>query len=85
MNRIIVIGNGFDKAHGLATGYNDFIDSYWNDFGNRIYGEYQSWQERSYGAILKINKGFIYLIILSNISKRIYNYKSCLIKFSKSE
>ncbi|QUR42911.1 hypothetical protein FQN58_06580 [Bacteroides xylanisolvens] len=29
MNRIIIIGNGFDKAHGLATGYRDFIDSYW--------------------------------------------------------
>lgn len=29
MNRVIIIGNGFDKAHGLATGYRDFIDSYW--------------------------------------------------------
>ena len=26
MNRIILIGNGFDKAHGLMTGYKDFID-----------------------------------------------------------
>ena len=51
MNRIIVIGNGFDKAHGLATGYNDFIDNYWNKFLNSIYGGYQSWQERTYGVI----------------------------------
>ncbi len=25
MNRIILIGNGFDKAHGLPTGYEDFV------------------------------------------------------------
>ncbi len=30
MNRIILIGNGFDKAHGLLTGYDDFINWYWN-------------------------------------------------------
>ena len=30
MNRVIVIGNGFDKAHGLKTGYRDFIDGYWD-------------------------------------------------------
>lgn len=26
MNRIILIGNGFDLAHGLKTSYNDFIE-----------------------------------------------------------
>ncbi|MBR2218487.1 MAG: hypothetical protein IJ850_09140 [Alistipes sp.] len=29
MNRIILIGNGFDLAHGLKTSYMDFIKSYW--------------------------------------------------------
>ena len=29
MNRIILIGNGFDLAHGLPTRYEDFINSYW--------------------------------------------------------
>ena len=29
MNRIIIIGNGFDLAHGLKTSYADFIDWYW--------------------------------------------------------
>lgn len=28
MNRIILIGNGFDLAHGLATSYTDFINYY---------------------------------------------------------
>ena len=29
MNRIILIGNGFDLAHGLPTSYKDFIQGYW--------------------------------------------------------
>ncbi|MBF0760170.1 hypothetical protein IR148_03825 [Dysgonomonas mossii] len=36
MNRIIIIGNGFDKAHNLRTGYIDFIDDYWSNFTNEI-------------------------------------------------
>ena len=30
MNRLVLIGNGFDLAHGLKTSYNDFINWYWN-------------------------------------------------------
>lgn len=33
MNRIILIGNGFDLAHGLHTSYKDFIDNYWVQYG----------------------------------------------------
>ena len=29
MNRIIIVGNGFDLAHGLKTSYKDFISWYW--------------------------------------------------------
>lgn len=29
MNRIVLIGNGFDLAHGLNTRYEDFINWYW--------------------------------------------------------
>jgi len=28
MNRLIIIGNGFDLAHGMKTSYNDFIINY---------------------------------------------------------
>ena len=37
MNRIILIGNGFDLAHSLRTSYANFIDWYWNCWGNRLY------------------------------------------------
>lgn len=36
MNRIILIGNGFDLAHGLKTSYADFINWYWEQWGKRL-------------------------------------------------
>lgn len=30
MNRLVLIGNGFDLAHGLKTKYEHFIDWYWD-------------------------------------------------------
>ena len=36
MNRIIIIGNGFDLAHGLATKYEDFINWYWDEWGSLL-------------------------------------------------
>lgn len=30
MNRLVLIGNGFDIAHGLKTSYQDFINWYWD-------------------------------------------------------
>lgn len=36
MNRIILIGNGFDLAHGLKTSYADFINWYWSEWGKRL-------------------------------------------------
>lgn len=30
MNRLVLIGNGFDMAHGLKTSYMDFINWYWD-------------------------------------------------------
>lgn len=29
MNRLVIIGNGFDMAHALKTSYKDFINWYW--------------------------------------------------------
>lgn len=36
MNRIILIGNGFDLAHGLKTSYANFIDWYWTQWGELL-------------------------------------------------
>ena len=39
MNRLILIGNGFDLAHGLKTSYADFIEWYWEQWGKRLIKE----------------------------------------------
>lgn len=46
MNKLIIIGNGFDLAHKLKTSYSDFIDWYLEMIGKEIveceYDEYES-------------------------------------------
>lgn len=40
MNRLIIIGNGFDLAHGLKTSYKDFINWYWEQrIDNFVYND----------------------------------------------
>ncbi len=36
MNRIILIGNGFDLAHGLKSSYNDFLINLWSQILKEI-------------------------------------------------
>lgn len=36
INRIVLIGNGFDLAHNLPTSYQDFIRDYWSSIGHDI-------------------------------------------------
>ena len=43
MNRIVLIGNGFDLAHGLATRYEDFINWYWEGWKNNFIVCHESW------------------------------------------
>ncbi|MDR6160136.1 hypothetical protein QF023_003652 [Chryseobacterium sp. SLBN-27] len=37
MNKIVLIGNGFDLAHGMKTSYNDFIDDFEEIIKNKSY------------------------------------------------
>ena len=39
MNRLVLVGNGFDLAHGLPTRYEDFINWYWDQ---RVEGFYSN-------------------------------------------
>ncbi|WP_430899378.1 MULTISPECIES: AbiH family protein [unclassified Paraflavitalea] len=39
VNRLIIIGNGFDLAHGLKTSFQDFIYSYFQNLIYNLYNE----------------------------------------------
>lgn len=41
MNRIVLIGNGFDLAHELRTSYEDFINWYWDQRLHDIISEHK--------------------------------------------
>lgn len=47
MNRIILVGNGFDLAHNLKTSYANFIEWYWREWGNRLRMSQNSVEEDS--------------------------------------
>ena len=54
MNRIVLIGNGFDLAHGLPTRYEDFINWYWNRWGQRLStSRNRNEYDRFYSFVLK--------------------------------
>ncbi len=53
MNRLVIIGNGFDLAHGLKTSYSDFLGNY---LGQILY-DYLTDQNAIYeDELIKLNK-----------------------------
>ncbi len=44
MNRIVIIGNGFDLAHGLKTSYKDFVAWYWESWVKKLHQFDESWK-----------------------------------------
>ena len=53
MNRLVLIGNGFDLAHGLPTRYSDFINWYRKEWGARLLYECgRSLRDRFYSFTL---------------------------------
>jgi hypothetical protein len=89
MNRIILIGNGFDLAHGLETSYKNFIDGFWE---NKIkeYKNKQYWNENEMVELVypkNRNSDGYYKILLkdvnsySNLSEYL-NERKITIKFN---
>jgi hypothetical protein len=39
MNRLIIVGNGFDLAHKLPTKYSDFITNYWSNINDSAHSD----------------------------------------------
>lgn len=55
MNRIILIGNGFDLAHGLKTRYEDFIYWYWRQRANGFIGNLTNISEDILCTLVDLN------------------------------
>jgi hypothetical protein len=84
MNRLILIGNGFDLAHGLKTSYKDFIEHLWlgiyEELSNEsIKGQRTLSGEDSFEFVNKDN-----LINVFYTSLNLYNYYIRIVSNSKS-
>ena len=62
MNRIVLIGNGFDLAHDLKTSYKDFIEGYWLYVFNKFFQQYSTVYENLL-CTLKRNDGIQWNIV----------------------
>ena len=72
MNRLIIVGNGFDLAHGLPTSYRDFIDDYWKTACDTKGGNEIKYQD----DLVEINCRFGYSINQFGESIRQYEFSS---------
>lgn len=86
MNRIILIGNGFDLAHGMPTSYTDFLNDYWKQIFYNI--------KSSFNDTKLCSKIFIHfypveeneeLIIMSSGNKKSLNEKKSNYPFPNFE
>ena len=73
MNRIIIVGDGFDLAHNLKTKYEDFINWYWS-----------KWLKLLNNSIYQFEEDGLFKIGVKNNSDCLCNYFSSNIcqKFS---
>lgn len=90
MNKLVIIGNGFDLAHGLPTGYRDFIDTYWQriPLNFDIYLQNQQYNDEFVEVYYKFNREYITVCydIIPEI-KTIENYENFhnfIYKYSKA-
>ena len=65
MNKLILVGNGFDLAHGLPTSYKDFIDDFWINI-------HLNYKKDSYKSFVYINDNYFRIL---NYHKEVNNFK----------
>ncbi|WP_333877814.1 AbiH family protein, partial [Flavobacterium sp.] len=75
MNRLVIIGNGFDLAHGLPTSYKDFIDDFWGNLKNNH-------QDELIKKFVSINDSYTGIFEFENIDSY-GSFKSSLQKYSQ--
>lgn len=90
MNKLIIIGNGFDLAHGLLTSYKDFMNWYFEQWRERLKDCCKSTErdELCSVAITDNNPLYIYLFYHNNEKikdKYGLEFFDCLNSFEKIE
>lgn len=71
MNRLVIIGNGFDLAHGLPTSYGHFIDDFWANFKHKVNTE-------DYKKMIYSNEAFDRYYTSYGLIKNFNDFKKCI-------
>jgi hypothetical protein len=66
MNRLVIVGNGFDLAHGLPTSYRHYMDNFWESL-------YENHNKENIQKMVLLNDS--YLGFLNFNGKQIKTYK----------
>lgn len=90
MNKLIIIGNGFDLTHGLPTSYKDFMNWYFEQWRERLMKSHKRIErdELCSVAITDNNPLYIYLFYHNNEKikdKYGLEFFDCLNSFEKIE
>jgi hypothetical protein len=64
MNKLLLVGNGFDLAHGLPTSYRDFLNDFWMNIN------FNHNNEECTGFIF-INKNYLKIV---NFKKKVTSF-----------
>ena len=88
MNRLVIIGNGFDLAHGLPTSYRDFIDDYWVEISSKfnIYSNNSNYEDEFVKIDYKFDSTITVLYDVVPQVEKINSYKdfrNFITKYSK--
>ena len=74
MNRLVLIGNGFDLAHGLPTKYEDFINWYWDQRVEGFYGN-QSNLSKDILCEFRIEELHTWKDFINRVSSQFFNIR----------
>tara|TARA_R110000796_G_scaffold37722_1_gene95039 strand:- start:81650 stop:82969 length:1320 start_codon:yes stop_codon:yes gene_type:complete len=73
MNKLVIVGNGFDLAHGLPTSYTHFMDDFWKNLK-------LNYEEEKIKKIVFVNPD--YLKILDNPINNYNSFKKNILDYS---
>lgn len=87
MNRLVIIGNGFDLAHGLKTSYQNFINWYWDLWGMRLKKSLNNKEDDRFCSFSARNSGIVSHFFAA-YNQNLYAYRMSpheIIKLIKSD
>ncbi|MDN3618383.1 bacteriophage abortive infection AbiH family protein [Polaribacter undariae] len=74
MNKLILVGNGFDLAHGLPTSYKCFLNDFWKNIHLNL-------EKEEYQNLLFLNHDYLEIFNFKKETENFKDFESNLISF----